>query len=335
MASAAVEVGFGAKPEAADFNMGFRAAPRADLTRLRLTDSGFYPFQRNANLASQSGMLGACSFDDLVSAGEQQWRQGEALRFRSRQIDDQLELGRVLHRQVSRFNAGKNAPDVAGSLPVQAIERRSEADQPTSGREFAQFIRRRNAMAQRQCSDLLPLIVEERVRPDQSRIRRQAGDGGKGNFKFVLVTCVHDLTRLCFSATASCAEATTRGVSRYFGLTNRAMILARGSRSESTSNRLPVSCKLKGPTPVLDMHVEKDAVAERFGAAGSVSRNWKTMLTWSRCMPSGTTSSAFHKTLRTSPAIAAGIEKRLWSMEDVVVLIDGRSAKIGGETLVG
>jgi hypothetical protein len=33
--------------------------------------------------------------------------------------------------------------------------------------------------------------------------------------------------------------------------------------------------------------------------------------------------------------MAAGIESRLSSMEGVVALIDARSAKVGGETIVG
>jgi hypothetical protein len=42
-----------------------------------------------------------------------------------------------------------------------------------------------------------------------------------------------------------------------------------------------------------------------------------------------------HKTLRTNPAMAAGIETRLWLMEDVIRLIEEREDFRSGATLIG
>src|SRR5437762_1592802 len=56
--------------------------------------------------------------DDLVGAVEQRGRHGEAERAGGFQVDDQLELGRLLHRQIGRLGAVQDLCDVDSELPV-------------------------------------------------------------------------------------------------------------------------------------------------------------------------------------------------------------------------
>jgi hypothetical protein len=42
-----------------------------------------------------------------------------------------------------------------------------------------------------------------------------------------------------------------------------------------------------------------------------------------------------HQTLRVTPAMAAGVTTKLWSIADMVKVIDDHKAKVTGDTLVG
>src|SRR5215831_4232017 len=61
----------------------------------------------------------AHSFDHLVGAGEHRRWHLEPERFRRLEIDNQLELRRLLNRQVSGLLALKDTIDVTGCAPIR------------------------------------------------------------------------------------------------------------------------------------------------------------------------------------------------------------------------
>src|SRR5215813_13664762 len=76
-------------------------------------------------------------FDHLVGASKYCRRHSEAERFRGLEIDDELVLGRRLHRQITRLFALENAINISSRLPVLIDEVGPIGDQTPTGNEGA------------------------------------------------------------------------------------------------------------------------------------------------------------------------------------------------------
>src|SRR5215208_1376279 len=110
------------------------------------------------------------SFDDLVGAGEQRLRHGEAERVSGLQVDHQFELGRLLDRQIGRLGALEDLSDVNAGLAENSREARSIADQSARLSELTRDIDRRDGMARGQRRQSHYPAGEEWVGADEERV---------------------------------------------------------------------------------------------------------------------------------------------------------------------
>ena len=85
----------------------------------------------------------------------------EAERFGGLQVDHELELSRLKHRQVRRPFASENASGINADL-AKSVERVDPiANQAASGHIFAEMIHRGYHIARRQRDEPLPTRVEK------------------------------------------------------------------------------------------------------------------------------------------------------------------------------
>ena len=110
-------------------------------------------------------------FDHLIGAGQQRLRQVEAKRLRSLHVDDEIELGRLLDRDVSWLCPTQNLVNkLSGASKLVSLVR-SVRNQTSRFNKLAKHVQGRQSYTDGKRVDLDAVRADERVHDDIERVR--------------------------------------------------------------------------------------------------------------------------------------------------------------------
>src|SRR5215471_9064064 len=132
-------------------------------------------------------------FDHLVGDGEHACRNGEAELLSRRSVDNELEFGRLQHRQVGGLSALEDGTGIEADLMKHVREVGSIAHQPAGCHMVADRINRRNPVVRRQGGKLHSAADEKCVASDEEGIGMLARKSSKGRMDLADRTGVEDL----------------------------------------------------------------------------------------------------------------------------------------------
>src|SRR6516225_8052724 len=133
------------------------------------------------------------SFDHLVGAAEQRDREIDPERFGDNQVDDQLDLHRLLNRQIRWLLAPENTAHVNACLTGWLYVARAIAHQPAGIRELARRIDRRHPMTCRQDGQLLSPVREKRISFDDNRLHPPLHQCREGSIDLAWIAGAHNM----------------------------------------------------------------------------------------------------------------------------------------------
>src|SRR5215471_10980026 len=134
-----------------------------------------------------------CLLDHLVGNGKYGWRHLDAECSRGLHVDDELEFGRLQHRQVSGLGAFEDIAGIDADLTKGVSEVGSVTHQPAGFHRLTDRVSRWNLVPRRQSGKLHTATDQEGIASDEQNIEALARKCGKGCIDLADRTGVEDL----------------------------------------------------------------------------------------------------------------------------------------------